>query len=80
MDLRQPDVAYDGLGLGEVEPIGRRGVGVVIDATEHSKAGLTESLGDSTCSSEQVDDGEWWPIGGAVAAGVLHVLWSARHG
>src|ERR1035437_5988577 len=80
MNLRQPDVAYDGFGLGEVEPVGRRGVGVVIDATEHSEAGLTKTLGDSTCSCEQVDDGEWWPIGRADAAGVLRVLCSTRHG
>ena len=80
MDLRQPDVAYDGLGLGEVEPVGRRGVWVVIDATEDSKTGLTESLGDSTCSSEQIDDGEWKPISRAVAACVLHVQCSPRHG
>jgi hypothetical protein len=79
MNLRQPDIAYDGLGLGEIKPVGRRSVGVVIDATKHSKAGLAESLRDSTCTSEQVDDGEWWLIGRAVAACVLHVFCSERH-
>ena len=80
MNFRQPDVADDGPCLGEIQLIGRRGVGVVINTTEAPKSSLTESLGDAACPSEQVDDGEWWPIGRRVAACVLPVLCAARHG